>query len=66
VPPESEDVWNTGIWNTATWGGGLSPDRRWIMAEGIGNAASLRMTLVGYAEVNWVSTDYSYSSGTVL
>jgi len=66
VPPPSDDLWDVGRWDKATWGGGLTPDRRWIQADGLGNAASLRMSTRTARELVWVSTDYSFKVGTLL
>ena len=66
VPPTSDDLWNVGKWDKATWAGGLTPDRRWIQAEGLGNAASLRMSTRTAKEMVWVSTDYSFKAGALL
>jgi len=52
--------WNSALWNSSQWGGGDTVERIWVQAEGLGYAASFRMTIQSQAEVLWVATDYSY------
>jgi hypothetical protein len=60
------DLWDAGIWDDAVWAGGTYTDRRWIMADGVGTAVSLRMSMQSDSEILWVGTDYSYRTGTLL
>ena len=59
-------LWDTALWDQGRWGGGVITDRRWVMAEGIGSAASLRMAMQSQCEVTWVGTDYSFRVGGLL
>ena len=55
-----------GIWDQVAWAGGLFPYRHWVQAQGIGSAVSLRLAMDAHSDILWVSTDYSYKTGTLL
>lgn len=65
---ENYDLWDaaTSLWDGAIWAGGVFPDRRWIQAQGMGTAASLRMSMSSKSDILWVATDYSYKVGGLL
>lgn len=62
------DLWDnaSALWDGALWSSGVVPDRRWIQAQGLGVAASLRMSMASKSKILWVSTDYSYKVGGLL
>jgi hypothetical protein len=66
VPALTGALWNTALWNQSVWTGGESPNRFWVQAVGIGVAASLCIRGRASASALWVSTDYSYVSGSLL
>jgi len=56
-------TWDNSNWNTSNWGGGLTVQRNWVQALGMGSAVSLQMSLRPINETLWVSTDYSHITG---
>lgn len=56
-------VWDLSSWDIGKWGGGSFVQGSWVQAQGIGQAASLRLTTQSDGEVLWISTDYSLISG---
>jgi len=66
VPALYYSLWGVGLWNDAIWGGGVSVQKQWIQALGMGVAASLRMSTMTETETLWVATDYSLVGGKGL
>lgn len=72
TPPDGGGVggrgalWDTAIWGGDTWSGGVATQREWIQAEGIGVAASIRLSVTSQGQLTWVSTDYTWKSGGPL
>lgn len=66
APITFSSLWGVGLWGTSTWGGGTQVQRGWIQAGGMGVAASIRMVIQCQTDVLWVSTDYSFISGSGL
>lgn len=58
--------WNEALWDEGKWSGGVSVQRDWRSAEGVGTAAALTMSLSTEAESIWVSTDFTIRSGGPL
>lgn len=55
--------WNTSPWNTTAWGGqgAVIPTKSWLGVNGIGYAASGRLTFqVNNVALQWQSIDYLY------
>jgi hypothetical protein len=63
APKTFAALWGSGVWGTSIWGGGDLVQRVWLIAEGMGNAASLLMVGQSEGEVLWVSTDFSTVKG---
>lgn len=62
--PTTYATWDSGVWDTAVWGGGLTPSRNWIGANGLGYALApmLKASSMGI-EVQWVATDVMMQTG---
>lgn len=58
--------WDEALWDVGRWSGGLSVQRDWRSASGMGTVASLLMNLSTEAEATWVSTDYTIRLGGPL
>lgn len=58
--------WNAAFWGQALWYGGVTQQRGWIQASGMGVAASIAIAAASNEEALWVSTDYSYRVGSLL
>jgi hypothetical protein len=58
--------WNEAQWHEDMWSGGLTVQRDWRSAEGMGTAVALSMSLSTEAESTWISTDFTIRSGGPL
>jgi hypothetical protein len=61
--------WNTSPWNTTAWGGqsAVIPTKNWVGVNGIGYAASGRLTFqTNNLVLQWHSIDYLYERGGPL
>lgn len=72
TPPDGSGVggrgaiWDASLWGGEVWSGGVATQREWIQGEGVGVAASIRLSVTSQAELTWVSTDYTWKSGGAL
>jgi len=58
--------WDEALWDVGLWSGGLSVQRDWRSAAGMGTTAALSANLSTEAEATWVSTDYTLRTGGPL
>jgi len=58
--------WDEALWDVGLWSGGVSIQRDWRSAQGMGTTAALSMNLSTEAEATWVSTDYTLRTGGPL
>jgi hypothetical protein len=59
----TNSLWGVGKWGAAYWSGGTSVTQKWVEAQGMGVAASLKMVVLTGSQVLWVATDYSMVQG---
>jgi hypothetical protein len=58
-------VWDSAVWDTDIWGGSLTIRKDWQSIGGIGYTGALHMkTLSNTANMQWASTNYTYTAGT--
>jgi hypothetical protein len=67
IPPGlTPSLWDVGIWDQNKWGAGFTNVYGWVQAAGMGVAASITLSTKSNGSLLWVSTDYSYKSGSLL
>ncbi len=59
--PTAYAIWDTATWDSGIWGGGLTTQRNWQGARGIGRYAGtfLKVACQGI-EVQWPNTDIEF------
>ena len=58
-------AWDSALWDVGIWGGSLTIKKDWQTVGGIGYAGALHMkTQSSTANMQWSSTDYSYTPGS--
>lgn len=63
IPVKTDSLWSIGKWGSASWSGGSDVAQKWVEAQGMGVAASLKMVTMTSTETLWVATDYSIVQG---
>lgn len=66
APVGGSALWDVSSWDAAYWAGGLTTQRAWSQAEGMGTAVSFCYSIRSRVETLWVSTDYTYKTGGVF
>lgn len=65
--PTSYATWDNGKWDTSVWGGDLTLTNQWQGAQGVGNAAGVRLKSASQGiQVQWTACTVVWRKGGIL
>jgi hypothetical protein len=65
--PSTSGVWDASVWDTGTWGGGLTTQKTWQFASGLGYAGAFRQqTTSSGIQINLSAVQYLFKPAAIL